>query len=335
MTWPAGQRAAGAGEDLELNADEHEFEGADDYQTIAAALAYLEANQQRQPTLEELAAHLAISPFHLQRLFKRWAGISPKRFVQFLTVEHAKELLARSHNLLQAAYETGLSGPGRLHDLFVSVEAMTPGEFKLGGRGLTIRYGFHPTPFGECLLAVTARGVCGLNFVGMGGRDGELEALRARWPAAILVENPAETGTVAAQIFGAPRTLDASSPPMEQAVTQWRGQPPGTLAGPEPGGLRLLLAGTNFQIKVWEALLRIPPGSVCTYEDVAASIGQPSAARAVGGAVGANSIAYLIPCHRVIRKSGVFREYRWGETRKRAMIGWEAARGERNERVRG
>jgi AraC family transcriptional regulator, regulatory protein of adaptative response / methylated-DNA-[protein]-cysteine methyltransferase len=267
-----------------------------DYQMIAAAIAYLEANHRSQPSLEELAAHLAISPFHLQRLFKRWAGISPKRFVQFLTVEHAKELLVESRTMLDAAYETGLSGPGRLHDLFVNVEAMTPGEFKLGGHGLTIQYGFHVTPFGECLLAMTERGVCGLNFVGEAGRDAELAALRRRWPAADLYEEPVATAAVVDSIF-APAQGDE---------------------------IRLLLAGTNFQIKVWEALLRIPPGSACTYEDVAQWVGQPSAARAVGGAVGANAIAYLIPCHRVIRKSGVIKEYRWGSTRKKAILGWEA-----------
>jgi AraC family transcriptional regulator, regulatory protein of adaptative response / methylated-DNA-[protein]-cysteine methyltransferase len=270
-----------------------------DYQLIAAGIAYLEANHRSQPALEELAAHLAVSPYHLQRLFKRWAGISPKRFVQFLTVEHAKRLLAESHTMLDAAYETGLSGPGRLHDLFINVEAMTPGEFKLGGRGLTIRYGFHMTPFGECLLASTERGICGLNFVNGLGRDGELETLHARWPAAQMAEDTHATAALAARIF---------------APSQRKGET-----------LRLLLAGTNFQIKVWEALLRIPPGSVCTYEDVAQWIGRPGAARAVGGAVGANAIGYLIPCHRVIRKSGVIQDYRWGPTRKKAILGWEAA----------
>jgi AraC family transcriptional regulator of adaptative response/methylated-DNA-[protein]-cysteine methyltransferase len=201
--------------------------------------------------------------------------------------------------MLDAAYETGLSGPGRLHDLFVNVEAMTPGEFKLGGRGLTINYGFHATPFGECLLSTTERGICGLNFVDVAGRDAELDALHARWPAARLVENSQATAPVAARIF-APGAGDSAA-------------------------LRLLLAGTNFQIKVWEALLRIPSGNVCTYEDIAQWIGQPGAARAVGGAVGSNAIAYLIPCHRVIRKSGIIQDYRWGSTRKKAILGWEAA----------
>jgi AraC family transcriptional regulator, regulatory protein of adaptative response / methylated-DNA-[protein]-cysteine methyltransferase len=284
---------------VQHSADQATDTGSSDYQLIAKAIAYLEANHRSQPSLEDLASHLAISPFHLQRLFKRWAGISPKRFVQFLTVEHAKELLAESRTMLDAAYETGLSGPGRLHDLFVNVEAMTPGEFKLRGHGLTIQYGFYATPFGECLLAMTERGVCGLNFVGEAGRDAELAALRARWPAADLCEDQAAAAAVVDSIFAADH----------------RG-------GDE---IRLLLAGTNFQIKVWEALLRIPPGSACTYEDVAQWVGQPGAARAVGGAVGANAIAYLIPCHRVIRKSGVIKEYRWGSTRKKAILGWEAS----------
>jgi AraC family transcriptional regulator of adaptative response/methylated-DNA-[protein]-cysteine methyltransferase len=264
----------------------------------------LEANQLEQPSLEELAGHLAISPFHLQRLFKRWAGISPKRFLQFLTVEHAKGLLAQSHSLLDAAYASGLSGPGRLHDLFVSVEAMTPGEFKEGGKGLTIHYGIHPTPFGDSLLAVTARGVCGLTFLNGGGEAAEIAALHERWPAAQLVADGDATAPLAARIFAPAAPSDA-----------------GRAAAPLP----VLLAGTNFQIRVWEALLRIPTGQVCTYEEIAQGLGQPTAARAVGGAVGANHIAYLIPCHRVIRKSGVIQDYRWGSTRKKAMLGWEAA----------
>ena len=275
----------------------------DDYQLIAAAITYLEANRQAQPSLDNLAAHLAISPFHLQRLFKRWAGISPKRFLQFLTVEHAKGLLAESHSLLDTAYASGLSGPSRLHDLFVTVEAMTPGEFKHGGKGLHIRYGVHPTPFGDCLLATTERGVCDLHFLNESGTAdgtaGEVLALHERWPAAEIVEDCAATEAIAQRIFA----------------------PASSSAAPLP----VLLAGTNFQIKVWGALLRIPPGGVCTYEDIAVGLGRPTAARAVGGAVGANQIAYLIPCHRVIRKSGVIQDYRWGSTRKKAMLGWEAA----------
>ena len=271
----------------------------DDYARIAEAILYLDAHYQRQPSLDELAAHLHLSPYHLQRLFARWAGISPKRFIQFLTVEHAKHLLADSASLLDASLDSGLSGPGRLHDLFVSAEAVTPGEFKSGGLGLTIHYGRHASPFGACLLAVTERGICGLTF-GDEGDDAGLAALRVRWPAAHLVENPDATAPVLAQIF-----------------------PQGTALEPKP--VHLLLKGTNFQLKVWEALLRIPAGALTTYEEVAHAIGQPRAARAVGAAVGANALAYLIPCHRVIRKSGVVEGYRWGTVRKKAILGWEAA----------
>jgi AraC family transcriptional regulator of adaptative response/methylated-DNA-[protein]-cysteine methyltransferase len=197
-------------------------------------------------------------------------------------------------------YETGLSSPGRLHDLFVTVEAMTPGEFKQGGTGLTIAYGVHDTPFGACLLATTERGLCGLSFLDGGGQEAELAALHARWPHATLAPRPAETAPALARIFGDPAHADTRP-------------------------ISLLLAGTNFQIRVWDALLRLPAGSVCSYEDVALAIGQPTAARAVGAAVGANHIAYLIPCHRVIRKSGVIQDYRWGATRKKAILGWEAA----------
>jgi AraC family transcriptional regulator of adaptative response/methylated-DNA-[protein]-cysteine methyltransferase len=274
--------------------------GADAYTYVAEAIRYLGTNFQRQPSLDELSAHLSVSPYYLQRLFSRWAGISPKRFVQFLTVEHAKQALAGSQSVLDASWESGLSGPGRLHDLFVTVEAVTPGEFKSGGRGLRIAYGFHPSPFGACLLAVTERGICSLAFVDPGREAIELNELRARWPAAMLVEERDATAATLARVF-----------------------PPDGGLPRQP--LHLLLKGTNFQVKVWEALLRIPPGALCSYEDVAQAVGQPTAARAVGGAVGSNRIGYLIPCHRVIRKSGIVTNYYWGPVRKRAMIGWEAA----------
>jgi AraC family transcriptional regulator, regulatory protein of adaptative response / methylated-DNA-[protein]-cysteine methyltransferase len=282
-----------------------------DYQLVARAIRYLETNFATQPSLEELAAQLAVSPFHLQRIFTRWAGISPKRFLQFLTVEHAKAQLEQSRTLLDATFATGLSGPGRLHDLFVTVEAVTPGEYKAQGEGVSIQYGRHTTPFGDAMVAVTARGVCGLNFVDndetqdQGPADSSysraVAALAERWPGAALREDPAATAPVVAQIFR-----------------------------PEPGQppLRLLLKGTNFQLKVWEALLRVPPGAVTTYGELARHIQQPTAARAVGSAVGANAVAYLIPCHRVIRQNGMVHDYRWGSVRKRAMLGWEAACGQ-------
>lgn len=281
-------------------------QAAADYALVAAAIEYLETHHTAQPDLDQLAATLGISPGHLQRVFRRWAGISPKRFLQFLTVEHAKELLAQSHSVLDATYSAGLSSPSRLHDLFITVEAMTPGEFKAGGAGLTIYYGFHTTPFGACLVAMTARGVCALSFVGAAGAAAEVAALAARWPAATLVPDAAQTAGVAAQLFAPLGGQSATAPTSRTPI-------------------RLLLAGTNFQVKVWEALLRVPVGCVTTYAEVAGAVGQPTASRAVGSAVGANPIAYLIPCHRVIRRTGVIKDYRWGSTRKKAMLGWEAA----------
>lgn len=277
---------------------------AGDYARVAEAIRFLDAHYQHQPSLDDLARHLSLSPHHLQRLFARWAGISPKRFVQYLTVEHAKRLLAESHNVLETSLESGLSGPGRLHDLFVTVEAVTPGEFKSGGLGLEIAYGLHDTPFGRCLLAVTERGICALSFVD-DGPDTAIAELRTRWPAAQIVEDPARTAPIHALIFG---------------------EKPGSEARP----VHLLLKGTNFQLKVWEALLRVPPGQVTTYEEVARSLEAPNAARAVGAAVGANAIGFLIPCHRVIRKSGIVEGYRWGSTRKKAILGWESAHAERD-----
>ena len=272
-----------------------------DYQRIAEAIRYLETHFREQPELDELAAHMNLSPFHLQRLFTRWAGISPKRFVQFLTAEHAKQLLDASHSVLDATYETGLSSPSRLHDLLIATEAVTPGEFKNKGAGLQISYGRHTTPFGDCLLGATERGICRLTFLDEAHDWASAVAeLRACWTEATISENPAQTQPLVDQIF----------PPEPTHA---------------PRSIQLVLRGTNFQIKVWEALLKIPTGAVASYEDVAKLIGQPNAARAVGGAIGANNIAYLIPCHRVIRKSGVIQEYRWGPTRKKAMLGWEAA----------
>ena len=277
-----------------------------DYQRIEKAIDYLEENFRDQPSLQELAEYLNMSPFHFQRMFKRWAGISPKRFLQFLTIEHAKRLLDENWNVLDATYESGLSSPGRLHDLFVSIDAVTPGEFKSRGTGLEIYYGIHPSPFGECLLALTERGVCGLLFLFDGKKREAVAALQSQWQGARLSENPKTTKPLLDQIFRP--ASHASAPPIS-----------------------LFLKGTNFQIKVWEALLRIPPGSVCSYEDVAKYLGEPAAARAVGNAVAANPIVFMIPCHRVIRKIGDFGNYRHGTARKKAMIGWEVAQKYRRE----
>ena len=272
-----------------------------DYERIAKAISYLQANYLEQPGLETVARAVHMSEFHFQRVFSRWAGISPKRVLQFLTVEHAKRQLAESKPVLDATLDSGLSSPGRLHDLFVSVEAVTPGEFKSRGEGIRVSYGFHPTPFGKCLIGVTGRGICWLSFHEQSSPRTALSDLRSHWSGAELEEQPAATGPIVNQIFS---NLDKQ--------------------GKSPLGL--LLMGTNFQIKVWQALLRIPRGEVTTYENIGEMIGARKSARAVGSAVGDNRVAYLIPCHRVIRKSGMLGGYHWGEPRKRAMLAWEAAR---------
>ena len=272
-----------------------------DYQLVEHALHYLADNYQRQPDLQEIAASVGYSEFHFQRIFTRWVGISPKRFLQFLTKEHARQLLEGASSVLDASYQSGLSSTGRLHDLFVACEAVTPGEYKSRGDGLSLAYAFHATPFGECLLAVSGRGICGLSFVSAGGKQEVLDDLQTRWSRADLRLDPSVTEPVLTQIFPSPAS-SAEQP------------------------LRLFLNGTNFQIKVWEALLRIPQGMVVAYEDIAAFIGMPSAARAVSRAVAANPIAYIIPCHRVIRKMGVLGGYRWGMARKQAILGWEMAK---------
>ena len=269
-----------------------------DYERIEKAIRYLESNWKQQPELEELAWAAGLSPFHFQRLFQRWAGVSPKRFLQYLTAEFAKKRLRESQSVLDASYEAGLSGPGRLHDLFISVEAMTPGQYKALGRGLRIEYGVHSTPFGDALVAVTSRGLCGFLFLGPSGEKAALAQLKRHWPKAEFIPNPSETGDVVQKIF----------------------QPT-----PSRKKLTVLLKGTPFQIKVWEALLKIPAGCVSAYGDLADKIGKPKASRAVGSAVGKNNIAYLIPCHRVIRETGLLGEYRWGSARKKAILGWELA----------
>ncbi len=269
-----------------------------DYARIEKALLYIERNIERNPDLAEVAREAGLSEFHFQRLFSRMVGISPKRYGQFLRKETAKAVLGGARDLLNASWDAGLSGPGRLHDLFVTCEAVTPGEYRSRGRGLTIRYGFHPSPFGEALIAVTDRGICGLSFAAPGERAGVLERLRKDWSRATLVEDLEGTAGMVERIF-------AEEP---------RAQAP----------LTLYLRGTNFQVKVWEALIRIPPGSVTTYGEVARIVGRPGASRAVGTAVGSNPVAFVIPCHRVIRRSGGIGGYRWGVERKRLILAWEA-----------
>jgi AraC family transcriptional regulator of adaptative response/methylated-DNA-[protein]-cysteine methyltransferase len=270
-----------------------------DYEIVEAAIKYLEEHFAEQPELAAVARHVHLSDSHFQRLFRRWAGISPKRFLQFLTAEHARNLLSDSTSVLDASYSVGLSGGGRLHDLMINVHAATPGEIKSGGAGLTIDYGVEASPFGDAFFATTSRGLCALAFVGRDDLERPWHELRKRWPNAQLRQNPAAAAHAARAAFG---------------------------AGARE--LTLFLKGTNFQIRVWEALLRIPSGRAVTYEDVARDIGQPRAVRAVGAAIGQNPVAYLIPCHRVLRKSGAFGDYHWGAARKKAIIGWESAQSE-------
>jgi AraC family transcriptional regulator of adaptative response/methylated-DNA-[protein]-cysteine methyltransferase len=271
-----------------------------DYDRVEQALRFLHEHRADRPTMDGVARHVGLSPAYFQRLFVRWAGVSPKRFLQYLAAEQARRCLAESRSVLEATFETGLSSPGRLHDLTVAVDALTPGEMSSGGAGLTIRHALVGSPFGECLIAVTDRGVCWLSFPGEGGGETARDELVGRFANADHVESRDEVAALCDRIFDG-STADRPLPPV-------------------------LLAGTNFQLKVWEALLRVPPGALCSYSDLAALVGRPSATRAVASAVAANHVAYLIPCHRVIRSLGDFGQYRWGAVRKRAMIGWEAAR---------
>ena len=270
-----------------------------DYERIEKAIQFLSENFHSQPSLKEISAKIHVSEYHFQRLFSRWVGISPKRFLQFLTKEYAKALLEKSINLLDVTYESGLTSPGRLHDLFVTCEAVTPGEYKAKGAGLEIAYGYHATPFGECMLAKTDRGICGLSFVQNDDRQSVFASLAHKWQNAKLIENPDVTRPLIKRIFNPSEEKDSTT-------------------------LHLVLSGTNFQIKVWEALIKIPMGAVVSYEDVAAHIGMPKASRAVGNAVGNNPVSFVIPCHRVIRKTAEFGNYGGGVARKLMILGWEA-----------
>jgi len=274
-----------------------------DYHRIERAIRFLDDSAPVRPSLDQVARHVGMSQFHFQRLFTRWAGISPKRFSQVLALEYAKERLRNSRNMIDATYESGLTSGGRLHDLFVTLEAVTPGEYREGGAGLEISAGFHDSPFGEVLIATTDRGLCGLTFHD-GNRRVALKDLAERWPHATIEERPRVTAPIASRVFAALEVRD----------------PEGLVP------LGLLVRGTNFQVKVWRALLQVPVGTVATYEDIATAIGSPSAVRAVGTAIGRNPVAFLIPCHRVIRTTGALGGYRWGLPRKRAMLAWEVSR---------
>ncbi|AXY78286.1 methylated-DNA--[protein]-cysteine S-methyltransferase [Paraflavitalea soli] len=270
------------------------------YQQIATAIDYLYVNFRNQPSLEEVAAQVNMSAFHFQRMFTEWAGISPKRFLQFLTTDYLKHRITGFDNLLDAADAAGLSSQSRVYDLFVNLEAVTPQEYKEKGSGILIEYGFHATPFGECIIGVTGRGICHLSFLQEDNRSTAIEELESAWGNASVRENSRNTEVMANAIFHR-----------------------------KPGAqekLSVLVKGTNFQVKVWNALLEVPYGTVSTYQSLARHIEEPKALQAVGTAVGANPIAYLIPCHRIIRKNLIIGEYHWGTERKKAMLGWEMAK---------
>jgi AraC family transcriptional regulator, regulatory protein of adaptative response / methylated-DNA-[protein]-cysteine methyltransferase len=272
---------------------------AADYDIVRRAIAHIRGNWRSQPEIEAIADAAGVSSTDLHHLFRRWCGLTPKAFLQALTLSHARDLLRASASVLDTAYEVGLSGPGRLHDLFVTHEAMSPGEWKAGGEGLTISYGFHPCPFGTALVMNAPRGLAGLALADAGKERAALRDMRARWPKARYAEDFAATAPTARRIF-------------DPAL--WRPEQP----------LRVVLIGTDFEVRVWEKLLTIPMGRLDTYSGVAAKVGEPKAARAVGAAVGKNPICFVVPCHRVVGKNGDLTGYHWGLTRKRAMLGWEA-----------
>jgi AraC family transcriptional regulator of adaptative response/methylated-DNA-[protein]-cysteine methyltransferase len=274
----------------------------DDYSTVRRVIEMITEDYREQPGLDDIAGRLGQSPTQLQKTFTRWAGLSPKAFLQAVTLDHAKRLLRQEElPLLETSFEVGLSGPGRLHDLFVTHEAMSPGEWKARGAGLTIRYGLHPSPFGGALVMITDRGLAGLAFTDEPGGMDAFEDMASRWPNAHYVEDAEATAAYAERIFD-PKRWDPKAP------------------------LRVVLIGSDFQVRVWEALLRIPMGCAVTYSSIAEKLGQPTASRAVGAAVGRNPISFVVPCHRALGKSGALTGYHWGLTRKRAMLGWESGK---------
>ena len=272
---------------------------AADYDIIRKVIEHISLDYREQPSLEALADETGLEATALQKLFTRWAGLSPKAFLQAVTMDHARRLLDEGLPLLDTAYEVGLSGPSRLHDLFVTHEAMSPGDFKSRGGGLTIRYGFHPSPFGHALVMTTERGICGLAFADEAGEDAALADMTRRWPQAVYIRDDIATSGDAARVFEPER---------------WRADQP----------LRIVLIGTDFQVRVWQCLLDVPMGKATTYGKLAAAVGSSKASRAVGAAVGANPISFVVPCHRAVGATGALTGYHWGLTRKRAMLGWEA-----------
>lgn len=274
---------------------------ASDYDIVRQAIGFISEQWRKQPEVEEIAHAVGVTATDLHHLFRRWSGLTPKAFLQAITLDRARTLLRSSASVLDAAYEVGLSGPGRLHDLFVTHEAMSPGEWKAGGEGLTLRYGYHPSPFGIALIVATPRGLAGLAFADPGEEKAALADMQGRWPKARYVEDSAHTAPIAQRIFDPAR---------------WRADQP----------LRVVLIGTDWEVRVWETLLKIPLGRATTYSDIARKVGSAKASRAVGAAVGKNPISFVVPCHRVLGKSGKLTGYHWGITRKCAMLGWEAGR---------
>lgn len=270
-----------------------------DYSVVRQTLQTITETWRSQPSLEQLAANLNMQPIQLQRVFTRWAGLTPKQFLQAITLDHARALLKESASVLDTSYEVGLSGPSRLHDLFVTHEAMTPGDYRRRGEGLLIQYGFHPCPFGYVLIMVTDKGLAGLAFADPGEEQTALDDMTQRWPAATFEENADQTRPYLDRVFD-PQTWSQDTP------------------------LRIVLIGTDFEVRVWETLLKIPLGRATTYADIATSLGKPTATRAVGTAVGKNPISFVVPCHRVLGAKGNLCGYHWGITRKRAILGWEA-----------
>ncbi len=276
-----------------------------DYERIAKAIAYIRDNVRQQPSLEQIASRVGLSPYHFQRKFKAWVGVSPKRFLEFLTVEHAKELIDKSTSILDASLDLGLSGPGRLHEQFISIEAVTPGQYKQHGSDIKIYHGIHPSPFGMMFLALTDKGICELAFGSTEQLSEEAENLEINWSAAEIFHNPARTAVTANRIFS----------PCTDAQVECK----------TPAEFHLSVKGTNFQVNVWRALLRIPVGCAVSYKQLAQLTGNPKAIRATASAVAANPVAYLIPCHRILRSTGELGGYHWGIERKRALIAWDSA----------
>jgi len=274
-------------------------DAAADYEVVRRAIGHIRGHWREQPEIDAIAEAASVTPTELHHLFRRWAGLTPKAFLQALTLHGARQLLRDSASVLDATYEVGLSGPGRLHDLFVTHEAMSPGEWKSGGDGLVMTFGFHPSPFGKALVMATERGLAGLAFADPGEEDAALLDMKRRWPKANYIADQARTAAIARRIFD---------------PAQWTPQQP----------LRVVLIGTDWEVRVWETLLKIPMGRLATYSAIAGKVCAPNAARAVGTAVGKNPVSFVVPCHRVVGKSGDLTGYHWGITRKRAMLGWEA-----------